>query len=108
MLLPTISFVIHHHKHLRIRRATFISWPFLCRFIGPLYVLRICGAGLNLIAVSGYFPHLVRLTVTDCCGIAMVTTAMADKIARLTDIKAKNARLSTTPSKGGVWGGVSS
>ena len=25
--------------------------------MGPLYVLRICGFGLNLSAVSGYFPH---------------------------------------------------
>ena len=25
--------------------------------VGPLYVLQICGFGLNLSAVSGYFPH---------------------------------------------------
>ena len=33
MFLPTNSIVIRHRKHLRIRRATFISWPFLFRFI---------------------------------------------------------------------------
>ena len=32
MFLPTNSIVIRHRKHLRIRRATFISWPFLFRF----------------------------------------------------------------------------
>ena len=37
------------------------------------------------------FHILVRLQVIDCCGIATVTV-MADKIARLTDIRAKNAR----------------
>ena len=34
----------------------------------------------------------MRLTVTDCCGIVTVTF-IADEIARLTDIRAKNARL---------------
>ena len=38
---------------------------------------------------------LVWLTVTDCCGIATVTVVavVADKITRLTDIRAKNALL---------------
>ena len=31
--LPTNSFIMCHRKHLRIRRATFISWPFLFRFM---------------------------------------------------------------------------
>ena len=35
-------------------------------------------------------PHLS--TITDCCGIATVTV-MVDKIARLKNIRAKNARL---------------
>ena len=34
----------------------------------------------------------MRLTVTECCRIATVTV-MGDKIARLTDVRAKNARL---------------
>ena len=42
--------------------------------------------------LADIFHSLVRLTVTDCCGIATVTV-MADKIARLTDIRANNARL---------------
>ena len=33
-------FLIHHRKHLRIRRATFISWPFLFRFIGYNVILH--------------------------------------------------------------------
>ena len=37
------------------------------------------------------FHILVRSTVMDCCGMATVTV-MADKIARLTDIRVKNAR----------------
>ena len=42
--------------------------------------------------LTDIFNILVRLTVTDCCRIATVTD-MAEKIARLTDSKAKNARL---------------
>ena len=42
--------------------------------------------------LADIFHILVRLTVMDCCGIATVTV-MADKVARLTDIRAKNARL---------------
>ena len=38
------------------------------------------------------FNILVRLTVTHCCGIATVTV-MDNKIARLTDIRPKKARL---------------
>ena len=36
------------------------------------------------------FHILVRLKVTDCCGIATVTV-MADKIARFTDFRAQKA-----------------
>ena len=50
------------------------------------------GFGLNLSAVSGYFPYFKRLTVKDCCRIATITV-IADKITRLTDIRPKNARL---------------
>ena len=51
--------------------------------------------------LANIFHILVRLTVTDCCRIATVTV-MADKIDRLTDIRAKNARLCgyLTPKNG--------
>ena len=44
------------------------------------------------VRLADMFYILVRLTVTDCCRITTVTV-MADKTARLTDVRAKNALL---------------
>ena len=44
------------------------------------------------VRLADIFHILVRLTATNCCKIA-TATIMDDKIARLTDIRAKNERL---------------
>ena len=61
-------------------------------FVGPLYVLRIWGFGLNLSAVSGYFPHFSAVN-----GFRLLRNGYGygngRKFAQLTDIREKDAWL---------------